>query len=344
MNDVIDSLTCHAPPFSLQAPELEKKQQNIAKLMSFMPLHILPPKLFRGLYTATDRLLGIRKIALPRVIDSTILLDVGASSDVSLKVRAYYPVFEGANVNQSVKLKTLVYFHGGGCVIGSINSHDRFCRYLAKHSNMNIISVGYRLAPEHKFPVPLHDAIAAWNYIRQNHDKFAIDPEHIGVGGDSAGAYLASIIGLRHLQVDLPVSASAKPAFQFLLYPMFDLQGLTDSYHQFDKQLLLTRPLVDYFRKHYLNSLEQSPLPLVSPLQADDLSESPKSYILTLGYDPLRDDGLAYVERLKSAKITVHHEHYDDSMHGFISVASVSERAQKAVQDAALALHKFNDA
>jgi acetyl esterase len=117
---------------------------------------------------------------------------------------------------------------------------------------------------------------------------------------------------------------------------------LTESYRCFNKQLLLTRDLMDYFRKHYLNSLDEAALPLLSPLITNDISESPDSYILTLGFDPLRDDGMAYAERLKAAKITTHHEHYADCMHGFISVTAVSARAKQATHNVALALNRFN--
>jgi acetyl esterase len=217
-----------------------------------------------------------------------------------------------------------LYFHGSGSVIGSIHTHDRFCRYLAKHGNMNIISADYRLSPEYKFPTPIYDAIDAWNYIHDNHKVLNIHPKYIGVGGDiaGAGAYLACLIGLNALQTELAVQSKVKPLFQFLLYPMFDLQGLTESYRRFNRQLLLPRDLMDYFRQHYLNSLDEAALPLVSPLLTNDISESPDSYILTLGFDPLRYDGMAYAERLKAADITTYHEHYADCMHGFISVTA----------------------
>lgn len=323
----------------LQSEQLEAKQLMIAKVLSFMPtLHKLPPKLFRHTFSIMDRMLGLKKIAMYQVVDLNVSVSTHNSGATTIKIRTYYPI----NPIEKTPLKTLVYFHGGGCVIGSIHTHDRFCRYLAKHGNMNIISVDYRLSPEYKFPTPICDAIDAWNYIHDNHQKLNINPKHIGVGGDSAGAYLACLIGLSTLQTDLPVQSKVKPLFQFLLYPMLDLQGLTESYRRFNKQLLLTRDLMDYFRQHYLNSLDEAALPLVSPLITNDISESPESYILTLGFDPLRDDGMAYAERLKAAKITTHHEHYADCMHGFISVTALSARAKQATHNVAMALNRFN--
>jgi acetyl esterase len=285
-----------------------------------------------------DRILGLNKIEIHQVVDLNIPVSTYNSNTTTIKICMYHPL----NPLEKTPLKTLVYFHGGGCVIGSIHTHDRFCRYLAKHGNMNIISVDYRLSPEYKFPTPIYDAIDAWNYIHDNHKALHIHPKYIGVGGDSAGAYLACLIGLSTLHTQLPVQSNVKPLFQFLLYPMFDLQGLTESYRRFNKQLLLTRDLMDYFRQHYLNSLDEAALPLVSPLLTNDISESPDSYILTLGFDPLRDDGIEYAERLKEAGITTHHEHYADCMHGFISVTAVSARAKQATLNVAMALNKFN--
>jgi len=330
----------HQASKKLQSEHLEAKQLMIAKLLSFMPpLHKLPPKLFRPIFLMMDRILGLKKIEIHQVVDVNIPVSNHNSDTTTIKIRTYYPT----NPIEKTPLKTLVYFHGGGCVIGSIHTHDRFCRYLAKHGNMNIISVDYRLSPEYKFPTPIYDAIDAWNYIHENFKALNINPKYIGVGGDSAGAYLACLIGLNTLQTELAVQSKVKPLFQFLLYPMLDLQGLTESYRRFNKQLLLTRDLMDYFRQHYLNSLDEVTLPLASPLAANDISESPDTYLLTLGYDPLRDDGIAYAERLQTAGIKTHHEHYDDCMHSFISVAKLSARARQATHNVAMALRRFND-
>ena len=338
----------------LQAPKLEAKQLMVAKWLSLAPLYKLPVTLFRYVFLAMDRVLGLTKIEMDKVINLTVPVSTGtpllrtiplnehSASDSShtianrIKLRIYHP-------SATKPQKTLVYFHGGGGVIGSINTHDHFCRYLAKHGNMNIISVGYRLAPEHKFPIPICDAIEAWNYINTNPLHLNINPQHIGVGGDSAGGYLACIIGLHSLQTSLPVQAKVTPEFQFLIYPMVDLQGLTESYRRFNKQLILTRDLMDYFRLKYLHSLDEVTLPLVSPLQAKEISESPKSYILTLGYDPLRDDGIAYAQRLKVAGINTQHQHFDDCMHGFISITKLSPRAKQATHNIAMALNSFNE-
>ncbi len=327
--------------FIIESPKLEKGQRLAAKALSLLPpLHRLPPKLFRPLFLMMDRLLGLNKINMDKVVDYKIPTTSNINGKVhQLKIRAYYPFAKQSA--KSLKVKTMVYFHGGGCVIGSIATHDRFCRYLAHNSNMVVISVDYRLAPEFKFPIPICDAIDAWNWVNSHCQQLNIDGNNMGVGGDSAGGYLACLIGLTNLQSELSVKANKAPNFQFLMYPMLDLQGKTESYNKFNKHLILTRQLMDYFKGHYVNKHDDLALPLISPLQTTDISTSPKTFLLTLGYDPLRDDGLAYAEKLKQAGVELKHEHYPDCMHAFISVARVSSKALKASESLAVSLKNF---
>ena len=208
--------------FIVESPKLESGQRLAARLLSFMPpLHKLPPKLFRPLFLMMDRLLGLKKINMQKVVDYKIPTTSKINGKIhQLKIRAYYPLKK-----ESLKQKSMVYFHGGGCIIGSIETHDSFCRFMAHNSNMVIISVNYRLAPEFKFPVPILDAIDAWNWINSHSQKLSIDSNEIGVGGDSAGGYLACLIGLRHLQDELAVKVNKVPSFQFLMYPCWICKG-----------------------------------------------------------------------------------------------------------------------
>jgi acetyl esterase len=320
---------------------LEKRQKLSVKLLSFMPpLHKLPPKVFRILFLIMDRLIGLEKTHLQQITDYKIPTTSSyGEPNYELNARVYYA--DSTSKTDCSTEKSMVYFHGGGCIIGSIETHDHFCRFLAKHSGTTIISVEYRLAPEHKFPIPIGDAIDAWNWTNLNYKQLKLNPNTIGVGGDSAGGYLACLIGLTSLHAELKVKSFYTPSFQFLIYPMLDLQGASESYNTFTKSLILTKDVMDYFIKHYLSTLDDASQPLISPLQTKDVSDSPKTYLLTLGYDPLRDDGISYVKRLQQAGIEVDHEHYDDCMHGFISVTKISKRAREASLSIVAALSRI---
>lgn len=324
------SPTSHDPSVAL-----DKSQRRLATFLGlFPPLHKLPVKVFRQLFFAMDRLFGLPCTALENIVDYSIETaehPVTTAAHQS-KIRVYYPS------KTPLEHRTMVYFHGGGCVIGSIETHDRFCRYLAKHANMNIISADYRLAPEFPFPVPIIDAISSWNWVHENHKKLNINPNAIGVGGDSAGAYLACLISLLPEQEVLPVQTRVKPTFQFLLYPIVDQQGKTESYIQSTRNLILTKDLVDYFKSQYVPADQDASQPLISPLQTRHLAHCPNTYLLTVGYDPLRDDGLTFAKQLTQAGCPLQHHHIHDCMHAFISLARISQRAKQASHQVALAL------
>jgi acetyl esterase len=307
-------------------PALDKQQQKLANILSYLPpTHSLPPKMARPIFTLLDRLTGIKKVDVGEVKNINIATH---GDNQSISLRMYYPTKSAAQYTHA-----MMYFHGGGCVIGSIQSHDRLCRYLAQHTNTVIISVGYRLAPEYKFPIPILDAIESWNWLQSHKDELGLSQCEIGAGGDSAGAYLALLLGLPSVQHTLPIQTSCPPEFQYLLYPMVDLQGLTASYRSANDGMLLTNKLMDYFRDHYLVSRQQMSLPLVSPLLIDELSELPKTYLLTVEFDPLKDDGIAFANKLKAQSVAVHHQHFDDCMHSFVSTTRVSQRAQQGVEE-----------
>lgn len=308
-------------PATATAP-LEQKQHFIGKVLAVLPgLHTMPPGIVRGLYLALDRSLGLKKQTMARL--QTLSIPLSSEPGKQISARAYYP-------GHDKHYKAMVYFHGGGCVIGSASTHDRFCRYLARKNNIAIISVNYRLAPECKFPQAIIDAIEAWNWVNKHCAQLQLEKDAIGVGGDSAGAYLSALVGLPGLHKPLPVSSAFKPAYQMLLYPMLDLRAMGASYEENQSERILTKAVMHYFRDHYLNSPQEVNNPLASPLLASDLSEAPKTYLLTLGHDPLRDEGLAFADRLQDQGGELVHQHYADCMHSFISVARFSQRAQQA--------------
>ncbi|MGR6874040.1 alpha/beta hydrolase [Pseudomonas sp. HK3] len=315
---------------------LDKQQKITANILACMPpLHSLPPKLARPMFTLVDRLLGIPNAPLNNVKNISIATHDGRAS---LPLRIYYP---NKSLTQNETTHAMMFFHGGGGVIGSLNSHDRLCRYLAQFSNVVIISVGYRLAPEHKFPTAIHDAIDAWNWLHNNKQTLAIQNHHIGAGGDSAGAYLATLLSLTQTLNSRPIKVSTPPEFQYLLYPMVDLRGLTPSYLNAHKGMLLTKKLMDYFRKHFLVNLSQSEHAIVSPLLADDLHLLPTTYLLSVEHDPLKDSGIAFAQTLIAQGVSVTHEHFDDCMHSFISTYKVSQRAQQGVNQIAQQLKQL---
>ena len=308
----------------------DKQQKRIANLLALMPpMHSMPPKLARPIFTVIDRILGIPNTQLNTIKNVSIPTHDG---NTTITARVYYPNQTEAHPSTS---HAMMYFHGGGCVIGSINSHDRLCRYLAQNSNVVIISVNYRLAPEHKMPTPIVDAITAWNWLNDNKHALGLQNHILGAGGDSAGAYLTALLSLTDTQHELPLKTKMPPAFQYLLYPMIDLRGQTQSYQNANKGMLLTNKLMDYFSKHYLQSVSQKASAIASPALANDLHLLPKTYLLTVEFDPLKDDGIKFANTLKEKNIPITHEHFEDCMHSFVTTYKVSERAKQACKQIA---------
>lgn len=307
--------------------KLDKAQRRLGRVMQFSPpIYKMPPKLARLVFKGFDTLFGVRKQRVAKVVDHY----VATATNEKILLRTYYP----PKANGAV-----VYFHGGGCVIGDVSSYDNFCRLLAVNSEQVIISVDYRLAPEHKYPAAVIDAITSWNWIQNNKALLDIESMQVGVAGDSAGGYLAAAIGLPSIQQALPVKAEVKPAFQYLIYPLTDQR--VENHSDFPSDLLLTNKLISYFKQHYLNAEKEALEPLASLILADNLSESPKTHLLTVEFDPLERPGKAYVKALQSAGVEVEHSHLADCMHGFISVANVSAQAKQACLDVAEQLRKL---
>jgi len=304
---------------------LDPAQRKIANALRWLPhLYHMPISLARHTYTNLDRLLGLTKLDIAKVETTSFTLE----DDFNLRIRRYDDQPEQSNK------PALIYFHGGGCAIGGLDSHDRFCRLMAKQSKVVVLSVDYGLGPERGFPHSIIDAISAYNLIIANAEHWQLNRDLIGVGGDSAGAYLASHIALSYSGLThekLTTRALHRPVFYFLMYPMVDLRAQSDSYFQAHNSMLLTPKLMLYFRKHFMaNSSVSFSDPLVSPvLFKDRLAEAfsgTPTYIMTLEHDPLKDEGIAFANSISHSPY-VTHEHIDDSMHGFIHIAKVSDRA-----------------
>ena len=269
----------------------------------------------------------------PRAIASVTNRTIpGPAGDIP--VRVYLPEFALGR-----ELPALVYYHGGGWVIGDLDTHDGLCRELAAESDCAVIAVDYRLAPEHRFPAALDDADAAFRWVTERGPQLQVDPTRVAVGGDSAGGNLAAVVCQRALAGGGPV-----PAFQLLIYPVTDLNFRTQSYELYGEAHFLTRALMDWFRGHYLGATEGAMLeelcsnPEVSPLLGKELEGLPSTLMITAEFDPLRDEGLAYARRLADAGVDVSYRCHAGLIHGFANLHDRIPASSRAIREAAVAL------
>ena len=228
----------------------------------------------------------------------------------------------------------LVYFHGGGWVLFSPASHDVIARAIARRAGAVVISVDYRLAPEHKFPAAVEDAYAATQWVSENAASLGADPSRISIGGDSAGGTLATVVTM--LARDC---AGPALALQALVYPVTDLSSYaTPSYVEFAEGYQLSKSTMEWFRGHYLAAAEDALDPRASPLLAPNLAGLPPALVITAECDPLRDEGEAYAGRLRTAGVPVTSTRYDGMIHPFFSMSGVVPQASDALQQVAAAV------
>jgi acetyl esterase len=245
-----------------------------------------------------------------------------------LPLRLYWPREAPAG-----PLPALVYFHGGGWVIGDLESHDGTCRELANGARCLVASVDYRLAPEARFPAAADDCSAATRWLAANAAALGVDPARIAVGGDSAGGNLAAVVALRARDAGGPALVH-----QLLVYPVTDCAFDTASYRENAEGYFLTREMMRWFWQQYLEKPEHGADPSASPLRAPTLAGVAPATVLTAEYDPLRDEGEAYARRLAQAGVPVSLTRYDGMFHGFFGMGAAIERARDAVAQAAAAL------
>ena len=224
----------------------------------------------------------------------------------------------------------LVFYHGGGFVLGNIATHEAVCRYLAARAQVRVLSVDYRLAPEHPFPAAVEDAMAAFDYAVRNAEALGADPTAVAVGGDSAGGNLAA-------SVSIGAAPGAKPRFALLFYPGTDLSTRYPSKDLFAEGFLLTDADITWFADQYVHPDARRD-PRVSVLLAEDLTDFPATYLATAGFDPLRDEGEAFADRLAQAGVPVALRRHADLIHGFASFVELGGRFREALAEAAGAL------
>jgi acetyl esterase len=246
--------------------------------------------------------------------------------DGEIKVRIYTPKGEG-------NFPILVYFHGGGFVFGDLEMVDAPLRAITNAAKCIVISVDYRLAPEHSFPTAAEDAYSAVKWVAENAHTFSGDSRRIAVAGDSAGGNLAAVVCLMAREQGSPTIC-----FQALLYPCTDFSKDHLSKHHFAEGYFLSREDMKYFEKQYFRTEEEKKNIYASPLLADDLSGLPDALVVTAGYDPLRDEGQAYANRLNDAGVKVKYHCYDDTIHGFFILGGVIDQGKELIEEVSSSL------
>ena len=241
----------------------------------------------------------------------------------TIPLRSYRPLGSAADA----VLPVLVYYHGGGWVIGDLDTHDVLCRTLANQSGCAVVAVDYRMGPEHRFPAAVDDALAATRWVRENAAQLKVDASRLAVGGDSAGGNLAAVVALAAREAgDLPI------AFQLLIYPATDQRRQWPSHTTNGQGYLLTKESMDYYHDHYIPDKAHDLDWRASPLLHPNLAGLPPAFVLTAGYDPLRDEGLQYAHALTTAGSRATLVNFERQIHGFITMGRVIDEANVAVQ------------
>ncbi|MCF2524564.1 alpha/beta hydrolase [Bradyrhizobium sp. G127] len=273
---------------------------------------------------AREMYLAARPVSQPEPpkLASVESLTIPGSGD-GIPARVYKPL----TLRQADGLSPcLVFFHGGGWVIGNLDSHDVVCRTLADEGQLIVISVDYRLAPEHRFPAAVDDAIAATEWISGNARQLGIDESRLIVGGDSAGGNLASVVAIHAREAGLKLTG------QVLIYPATDFAMTHPSHSEPETSALLTHTVIRWFRDHYLGTSDGEHWK-ASPARAEKLSGLPPAFVLTAGADPLRDEGDEYAARLGEAGVPVTHRTYPGQFHGFITMGKLLPKAGAAMRE-----------
>jgi acetyl esterase len=270
---------------------------------------------------AREAMLASRKVLAPPPEDVAECRDITVPGPLGpIGVRLYRP----AGTAATDVLPALVFYHGGGWVIGDLDTHDGPCRRYANAARCRVVSVDYRMAPEHVFPAAVNDCAAATKFVFDNAGSLAIDPGKIAVGGDSAGGNLAAVMALMARDGTLPPLA-----FQMLVYPATDMTMTSVSSTTIGPGVPLTSVTMKWFIDHYMKTDRTDWR--ASPLRVASVAGTAPALVLTCGHDPLRDEGIAYAQRLEREGVRVVHIHYADQIHGFLGMGRIIRAADQAI-------------
>jgi acetyl esterase len=287
------------------------------------PTHELPPEEARRFYRER------RLFTQPDPPPLAEVRDLAADGPAGpIPLRLYRPAADPT-------LPVLVYYHGGGWVIGDLDTHDVLCRQLALQAGCAVVAVDYRMGPEHRFPAAVDDCVAATRWVRAHAAGLGVDPSRLAVGGDSAGGNLAAVVAIAARDAgDLPI------AFQLLIYPATDQRRIAPSHTTNAQGYLLTADSMRYYHDHYIDDPRHDLDWRASPLLAADLSRLPPALVLVAGYDPLRDEGIEYAQRLVEAGSRASLVSFERMIHGFVPMGRVLDEANEAVAICADALRR----
>ncbi|KIO49789.1 alpha/beta hydrolase [Nitrosospira sp. NpAV] len=292
------------------------------------PLHELPLAKARAQYDNSTLAIDAEGMDIASAKTIEIPCRDGSRIDARLYVPAI-PVLDGS------LLPALLYFHGGGYCVGSLNSHDSLCRALSALTPCCVLSVAYRLAPEHKFPTAVDDAQDAYQWLLSNGSAYGIDTQRIAVGGDSAGGTLATGLTIAARDGKWP-----QPLLQVLLYPCTAAWQDTGSHSRLAQGYLLEAPTLQWMFGNYLRDAADRTDWRFAPLEAVDLSNLAPAFIVLAEYDPLVDEGIAYANRLKAAGVSTHLKIYEGMTHDFARLGNIVNETERVRRDMSQALAK----
>jgi acetyl esterase len=294
-------------------PQIQKVLENMARL-DLKPIEAMTPAEAREQMELMAASRKAEPLPTARIENRTIPGPAG-----KIPVRIYWPLAEGAR-------PAIVYYHGGGHVIGSLDSHDLVARNLCGGAEAVVVSIDYRMGPEHRFPAAVEDSFAGLEWVHANAASLGVDPDRLGVHGDSAGANLAAVVALIARDKSGP-----KLRLQSLVYPVADFRMATDSYAKYATGCgILTAEAMKWFRGHYLRTMDDATDWRASPILAPSVAGVAPAFIIAAECDVLHDEGLAYAERLKAAGVPVEYQRYAGMIHAFFGMMPAVDDAMNA--------------